>query len=647
WLNDSFYNAAFGKDFRKRIMPNPATGDAVSLLTDDYMQYRKDRFQNYFRSYEDARCGATAYAQAGGLYPNERGFCSWWLRTPEEWEPMDQGCVLWKNRGEWMNTAVRIEDFTHPAVYSYSGVRPIIWVELDYAPVLESPKAEKAADSQPAFSQIREENAEGYLQAALAGCTFVAEGSVKSHSTRILGTDSYSPSFVTTYVLDNLTVLAGTYGEDELRIQVPGIASAFEFKEGRRYIVIAGNPQEDPEKGTVYQGLQVRCLLDAQHPDRIESLILGGYRTDFLQTRAEMVQRLRAYAPPFVPFVPAGPVPDPEPVIPPSDPLWNETLAPAPDGAPPFTSITADNATDYLRAALLDSSFVAEGFITSHQTFAAHTYYDVNNPVQWDIYELKVHHYLAGPRDETAPFSFTLVVPEGDPAGGFEEGGRYIVIINSPDSVFYPSDTLILYQAYQVRCKLAVTDSNTITQMRIGEYSADYPRTKKELEDFIELNIGLADHWYNPKDYYVHQDSCIEDVVRRSPVVARVQVQDVQDEPGTGLQICVCTIRVLADVWQGEAPAAPDQPFRIRVPWGSVWKGQVLIVCIQKHVDRIDRDGNPICLQPSHTVDVYGKTITVYDTVYEPAAKLYWVTDPYWDRWSEEKIRKAVKAGPI
>ncbi len=153
----------------------------------------------------------------------------------------------------------------------------------------------------------------------------------------------------------------------------------------------------------------------------------------------------------------------------------------------------------------------------------------------------------------------------------------------------------------------------------------------------------MGDRYYNPKDYYIHEDWSIESVVRRAPLIARVTVRNIIGEQNPETWICLCTIRVPADVWEGDIPAVPDQEFKIRVPRGSVAVGQTYVVCIQRHVDQIDREGNPLCLQPYSIVDILGKPAIIYDTVYEPAAKNYWVFHIN-DKWAVDKIQAALKA---
>ncbi|MBQ3864511.1 MAG: hypothetical protein II781_01585 [Clostridia bacterium] len=656
WLNETFYTSAFGPDFQKMITADPVTGDYVSILSAENNLYEKDSAWNFFDTYADTECVATEYARAG-LSPNSRGYCDWWLRPSQQ--NTDKGEIIWKDG--------YILDNTNPSylsVVANAGVRPVIWIKLDYAPIYSSPWIEEPASEAPDIvpSPYVDKAWHRYLRAAITDSPLIVEGSVQFVRKALLPSDSGGRDIpCRDYTFSVLSILYGSYEKEEICVLVPGNASVYDFDMGKRYILFLNTEDQytnpsDPTADNLYQAYRIRCRL---FDDQISHLIVGGYNTDYfhdnsrrrrLMTRNDMldfIHEIKGWMEPEQnPQEPEQNPQEPEPPQQEQDPDMVEVLAPAPEGTAPFVSINADNVVSYLKAALTDSSMVAEGIIGSKRSYQPHTYPDQNNPVQWNIYTFKIHHVFAGHRvDDLYPLQdqIDLLVPGDNPALDYEVGGRYIVVVNSPDSVFYPSDTLILYQGYQIRCKLSVGDSNVIHHLQIGDFAADYPKTKQEFEALIEETVGLGDRYYNPKDYYIHEDWSIESVVRRAPLIARVTVRNIIGEQNPETWICLCTIRVPADVWEGDIPAVPDQEFKIRVPRGSVAVGQTYVVCIQRHVDQIDREGNPLCLQPYSIVDILGKPAIIYDTVYEPAAKNYWVFHIN-DKWAVDKIQAALKA---
>ena len=129
WLNETFYNEAFGTDHQKMIVrstvsadtnpqystnPGNATNDKVFLLS-------IREAEKYFSTDSARQCKPTNYAVAKGAYVNSTyGNCWWWLRSP--------GCNQYGASGVYLGGSVNCSG---NRVYVGDGaVRPALWIDL-------------------------------------------------------------------------------------------------------------------------------------------------------------------------------------------------------------------------------------------------------------------------------------------------------------------------------------------------------------------------------------------------------------------------------------------------------------------------------------------------------------------------------------
>ncbi len=128
WLNEDFYNAAFGSAHQDVVVtslveaernlpystsPGNDTEDKVFLLsiTEAY---------RYFDSDEARQCQGTPYCFARRVYKGTNGNCWWWLRSPG-YDSSYAARV--SNEGT-------VQDHHDLVYYNIQGVRPAIWIEV-------------------------------------------------------------------------------------------------------------------------------------------------------------------------------------------------------------------------------------------------------------------------------------------------------------------------------------------------------------------------------------------------------------------------------------------------------------------------------------------------------------------------------------
>lgn len=132
WLNDTFYENAFGPGHRSRIFlsevkaeanpeaavyPGTDTRDRLFLLS-------IEEAGRYFDSDEARRCFGTAFCYAQGAEQDADGACWWWLRTPGV-ETSSVAVVVHSG-------AVFTNGFSCGHV-PHLAVRPAMWIDLDPA----------------------------------------------------------------------------------------------------------------------------------------------------------------------------------------------------------------------------------------------------------------------------------------------------------------------------------------------------------------------------------------------------------------------------------------------------------------------------------------------------------------------------------
>ena len=128
WLNETFYNEAFGTDHQKMIVrstvsadtnpqystnPGNATNDKVFLLS-------IKEAEKYFSTDSARRCQGTAYCYAQGAYKVNNGNCLWWLRSP--------GCS--QDYAAYVLYDGDVYVFGYYVDIDGSAVRPALWIDL-------------------------------------------------------------------------------------------------------------------------------------------------------------------------------------------------------------------------------------------------------------------------------------------------------------------------------------------------------------------------------------------------------------------------------------------------------------------------------------------------------------------------------------
>ena len=130
WLNETFFNTAFGADERAAIQstnvpadrnpeydtdPGNATTDKVFLLS-------IDEVDRYFSSDAARKCQPTAYAveNGAGAYSNSSN-CWWWLRSPGNYQ----------NRAARVDIGGSVSSNGIYVDYNFDCVRPALWVNLE------------------------------------------------------------------------------------------------------------------------------------------------------------------------------------------------------------------------------------------------------------------------------------------------------------------------------------------------------------------------------------------------------------------------------------------------------------------------------------------------------------------------------------
>ena len=129
WLNNDFINAAFSaeekamiptvtvsadKNPRRSTNPGNATQDQVFLLS-------ITEVNKYFSSDSARQCEPTDFAVANGARKNDRGDCSWWLRSPG----------YNQNFAAIVNNVGGVAEFGRGVYGDDVAVRPALWIDLN------------------------------------------------------------------------------------------------------------------------------------------------------------------------------------------------------------------------------------------------------------------------------------------------------------------------------------------------------------------------------------------------------------------------------------------------------------------------------------------------------------------------------------
>ena len=138
WLNETFYNTAFGTDHQRMIVSSTVTADKNPTYsispgndtTDKVFLLSITEAYKYFSSDNARVCAPTDYAIAQGAYTNDsyktdgRFACWWWLRSP--------GCSLEHAAVVYSEGSVKddVSVFYSGQYVDYSdkAVRPAIWI---------------------------------------------------------------------------------------------------------------------------------------------------------------------------------------------------------------------------------------------------------------------------------------------------------------------------------------------------------------------------------------------------------------------------------------------------------------------------------------------------------------------------------------
>lgn len=130
WLNNDFYNSAFGSDEKAKIISTTLTNDdnpsygteGGNDTTDKVFLLSIDEAEKYFSSNEARKCEPTEYAEANGDYINDgNGTVWWWLRSPGN----DTYYVASVDTFGW------VHDYGYIVNLTYIAVRPALWINLN------------------------------------------------------------------------------------------------------------------------------------------------------------------------------------------------------------------------------------------------------------------------------------------------------------------------------------------------------------------------------------------------------------------------------------------------------------------------------------------------------------------------------------
>ncbi len=138
WMNDTFFNAAFTSEEQSCIAADQSpTGDRLFLLD-------KEQAASYFKSRTQRTARPTPYALSQGLFADDYGRSSWWLRDTYDNKnghgPASCAFIVYRT-GE-ISSQVFVDGGNSPSGY---GVRPAMCVRADLAAATEPAGTEETA----------------------------------------------------------------------------------------------------------------------------------------------------------------------------------------------------------------------------------------------------------------------------------------------------------------------------------------------------------------------------------------------------------------------------------------------------------------------------------------------------------------------
>ena len=129
WLNETFYNEAFGEAHKKLIVKSTVSADknpdySISPgnnTTDNVFLLSIKEVNKYFGGNSARQCQGTACCYAHGAEKGDNGNCLWWLRSPGQYS--------------FCAAAVGFDGSVNKSGYGvdhdYIAVRPALWINLD------------------------------------------------------------------------------------------------------------------------------------------------------------------------------------------------------------------------------------------------------------------------------------------------------------------------------------------------------------------------------------------------------------------------------------------------------------------------------------------------------------------------------------
>ncbi len=128
WLNETFYNTAFGMYHQQMVSSSTVTADnnpnystsPGNSTTDQVFLLSITEANKYFSPDSARQCKGTAYCYALGAYKASNGNCWWWLRSPGI---NSRGAALVSYGGSVYNYGTSVD-------YDYDAVRPALWISL-------------------------------------------------------------------------------------------------------------------------------------------------------------------------------------------------------------------------------------------------------------------------------------------------------------------------------------------------------------------------------------------------------------------------------------------------------------------------------------------------------------------------------------
>lgn len=123
WLNNGFLNEAFSNTEREQIVTTTLQPRYGNTTQDKVFLLNISEARLYFSSDKARQCRYTEYAAAQGGFVSDDGYCNWWLLSPGNHQ--DDGAIVWPAGDIY-------EGGAHMTGGSRAGVRPVMWIDLNY-----------------------------------------------------------------------------------------------------------------------------------------------------------------------------------------------------------------------------------------------------------------------------------------------------------------------------------------------------------------------------------------------------------------------------------------------------------------------------------------------------------------------------------